>query len=110
MLLISLEYRSLSSTVSPPQITQYDQLGHRIDRLDTSEGWRTLKDIAIKEGIVAIPHERKQQEFSRIYGFAKVFIFSGDSHVVSSISLCSSTQRNENKNDPPCSRSSVRWQ
>lgn len=79
---ITHEYRSISSTVSPPQLTQFDQLGRRIDRLDTSEGWRALKDIAIKEGIVAIPHERKQQEFSRVYGFAKMLMFAGDSHVV----------------------------
>ncbi|KAF8577050.1 hypothetical protein K439DRAFT_1622395 [Ramaria rubella] len=74
--------RDISSLIGPPKLTQYDQWGRRIDRLDTSEGWRKLKEIAIREGLVSIPHEREYREFSRVYGFAKSFIFSGDSHVV----------------------------
>jgi uncharacterized metal-binding protein len=53
--------------------------------LDTSEGWRRLKDIAIREGLVAIHHERQYGEYSRIYGFAKCLIFSGDAHMVCDI-------------------------
>ncbi|GJJ08036.1 hypothetical protein Clacol_002243 [Clathrus columnatus] len=74
--------RNIGDKVAPPQITQFNHLGRRVDRLHTSEGWRELKDIAVREGIVAIPHERKQEEFSRIYGFTKVLLFAGDSHEV----------------------------
>ncbi|KAF8503214.1 acyl-CoA dehydrogenase/oxidase [Hysterangium stoloniferum] len=74
------EVASLTPLVHEPKLTQYDQWGRRIDRLDTSEGWRRFKDIAIREGLVAIPHERQYGEYSRIYGFAKVLIFVADSH------------------------------
>ena len=66
----------------PPELTQYDQWGRRIDRLHTSEGWRKLREVAVREGLVAIPHERMHGEHSRLYGFAKVMIFAGDSHTV----------------------------
>lgn len=36
-----------------------------------------------KEGIPGIFYERKYGEFSRIYGFAKLHMLVGDSHVVS---------------------------
>lgn len=40
-----------------------------------------------KEGIPGIFYERKYGEFSRIYGFAKLHMLVGDSHVVSRVSL-----------------------
>ena len=36
-----------------------------------------------KEGIPGIFYERKYGRFSRIYGFAKLHMLAGDSHVVS---------------------------
>jgi hypothetical protein len=78
----SADIRALSPLVHRPKLTQYDQWGRRIDRLDTSEGWRKLKDVAIREGLVSIAHERRYGEHSRIYGFAKIMIWSGDSHMV----------------------------
>lgn len=75
--------RELNTLCSEPKLTQYDQWGRRIDHLQTSEAWRALKEIAIKEGLVAISYERKFQEFSRIWGFSKAMIFQGDSNVVS---------------------------
>ncbi|KAF9013268.1 acyl-CoA dehydrogenase/oxidase [Cyathus striatus] len=70
------------SRVSSPQLTQYDQWGKRVDDLQTSEGWRDLKAIAQKEGIPAIFYERKYKEHSRTYGFAKMVLMVGDTHVV----------------------------
>jgi hypothetical protein len=69
--------------MEPPSITQYDQWGRRIDKLNTSEGWRKMKDICIQEGLVAIAHEREHGEYSRIHGFAKLLLMIGDSNVVS---------------------------
>jgi len=43
-----------------------------VDKLNTSEGWKKLHDVAAEEGIVAIAYERKQGEFSRLYQFGKV--------------------------------------
>ena len=41
-----------------PTLQQYDALGHRIDKLVTSEAWRKLHDISAEEGVVAIGYER----------------------------------------------------
>jgi hypothetical protein len=75
--------REEASRMEVPTLTQYDQWGRRIDKLNTSEGWRKMKDICIQEGLVAIPHERKHGEFSRIHVFTKIALMSGDSNVVS---------------------------
>ena len=61
---------------------QYDHWGKRIDDLQTSEGWRGLKAKMQQEGIVGIPFERQYNEYSRVLGFAKTFLATGDSHVV----------------------------
>ena len=36
-----------------------------------------------EEGAVGIPFERKYAEYSRVLGFAKTFLATGDTHVVS---------------------------
>ncbi|KAI0648104.1 acyl-CoA dehydrogenase/oxidase [Trametes meyenii] len=74
--------RDLSKLATPPQLIQYDSWGRRVDDLRTSEGWRGLKDVYHREGIVAIPYERKYREHSRPYSFAKIFIATSDSEVV----------------------------
>ena len=74
--------REMCKRATPPQLVQYDSWGRRIDDLRTSEGWRGLKDILIREGIVAIPYERKYREHSRPYSFAKIFVAAADSEVV----------------------------
>ncbi|KZS86942.1 hypothetical protein SISNIDRAFT_480264 [Sistotremastrum niveocremeum HHB9708] len=80
--LVNGPIRELNELCSDPKITQYDNWGRRTDKLHTSEGWRELKKVAIKEGLVAIFYERKFGEYSRVWGFAKSFIFQGDSNVV----------------------------
>ncbi len=71
-----------SGKTFPPTLLQYDQWGRRIDKLQTSEGWRELKAIAQREGLPGIFYERKYNEHSRIYGFAKVTVMVGDSNEV----------------------------
>ncbi|PIL22483.1 hypothetical protein GSI_15171 [Ganoderma sinense ZZ0214-1] len=73
--------RDASRLCTPPQLVQYDSWGRRVDELRTSEGWRRLKNIYHREGLVAIPYERKYQEHSRPYGFAKLFVAAADSEV-----------------------------
>ena len=79
---LSLAMRDMSKLATPPQLIQYDSWGRRVDELRTSEGWRGLKDIYVREGLVAIAYERKYKEHSRPYGFAKLFIAAADSEVV----------------------------
>ena len=64
---------------------QYDHWGRRIDDLQTSEGWRGLKAKMQQEGAVGIFFEREYGEYSRVFGFAKTFLATGDSNVVSAI-------------------------
>lgn len=71
--------------VAPPHLVQYDQWGRRVDELHTSEGWRDLKAVGQKEGLPGIFYERKYQEHSRSYGFAKMMLMVGDSHEVSDL-------------------------
>ncbi|KAG5634790.1 hypothetical protein H0H81_000788 [Sphagnurus paluster] len=68
--------------IAPPQLTQYDQWGRRVDLLETSEGWRDLKAVSQREGIPGIFYERTYGEHSRSYGFAKMILMVGDSHEV----------------------------
>ncbi|KAE9393159.1 acyl-CoA dehydrogenase NM domain-like protein [Gymnopus androsaceus JB14] len=74
--------RAQGTLISPPKLIQYDNWGQRVDELQTSEGWRNLKAIAQREGIPGIFYERTYREYSRLFGFSKVFMMSGDSHEV----------------------------
>ncbi|GAA5933039.1 hypothetical protein JCM3775_005296 [Rhodotorula graminis] len=68
---------SLPATIEP-SVVQFNQFGQRVDHLHTSEAWRTLKGIAADEGLVAIPFERREGEFSRVYAFAKAYLLGPD--------------------------------
>ncbi|KAF5385728.1 hypothetical protein D9757_005511 [Collybiopsis confluens] len=65
-----------------PTLVQYDNWGRRIDDLQTSEGWRSLKATAQREGLPGIFYERKYRQHSRIFGFSKALLMAGDSHEV----------------------------
>ncbi|KAJ6598145.1 acyl-CoA dehydrogenase NM domain-like protein [Mycena vulgaris] len=74
--------RPLAPQVKEATLTQYDAWGNRVDLLQVSEGWKILKAFACKEGIISIAYERKFQEKSRIYQFAKSMLMVGDCHVI----------------------------
>ncbi|KAF8964393.1 acyl-CoA dehydrogenase/oxidase [Flammula alnicola] len=78
----SLRALSNSGKVFPPTLLQYDQWGRRIDKLQTSEGWRELKAVAQREGLPGIFYERKYNEHSRTYGFAKMALMVGDTNEI----------------------------
>ncbi|KAI9329631.1 hypothetical protein BDR26DRAFT_807710, partial [Obelidium mucronatum] len=44
-----------------------------IDQIDTSSGWKAMKDISATEGLVAIP---ESPSLARVHQFAKLFLFS----------------------------------
>lgn len=67
---------------APPTLTQYSEWGRRVDTLYTSEGWRKLKGVAAKEGLVGISYERLYGQWSRIYAFAKTLLFVAEGRVV----------------------------
>lgn len=50
-----------------------------MDDLGTWEAWRGLKELAQREGIPGIFYERKHDEYSHLYGFAKGLLLVADS-------------------------------
>ncbi|KAJ1300611.1 hypothetical protein OPQ81_002265 [Rhizoctonia solani] len=75
--------RDLSKYVEPPTLIQYDHFGQRIDQLKTSEGWRQLKQVAAKEGMVSTAYDRPTYgPLARVLMFIKTCLWTGDSHVV----------------------------
>lgn len=70
--------RDLASRAGPPTLVQHNEWGQRIDKLQTSEGWRDLKELSQREGIPGIFYERKYGEHSRVYGFSKVLLMVAD--------------------------------
>lgn len=68
---------------NPPQHIPYDPWGKRIDEIRVSHAWERLEEISATEGIVAIGYERKQKEFSRLYQFAKLYLFHPSSAIFS---------------------------
>ena len=76
------ELRETANLATPPYLVQYNQWGQRIDKLVTSESWRKLKAVSQKEGIIGIFYERVSGDFSRVHGFMKVLMMSGDAQVI----------------------------
>jgi hypothetical protein len=56
---------------NPPFLQSFDSWGKRQNKLVTSEGWKRLQDMGIKEGIVAIPYEKEWGQWGRAYQFLK---------------------------------------
>ncbi|KAG1557245.1 hypothetical protein G6F49_005577 [Rhizopus delemar] len=59
-----------------PRLKQYDAWCRRVDEITTAKGWKELNDVAAEEGLIAIAYERKYNEYSRIYQFAKQYLYS----------------------------------
>src|SRR3989338_3779648 len=68
----------------PPKHVPYESWGRRIDKIKTSEAWKQLDRISAEEKLVAIGYERKYGAYSRIYQFAKIYLF----HPSSAIYTC----------------------
>ncbi|MBX7073273.1 MAG: acyl-CoA dehydrogenase family protein [Pirellulales bacterium] len=64
-----------------PRLESFDPWGRRIDRIDTARGWRELDRISAEEGMVAIGYERRQGPLSRLYQFAKLYLFNPSSAI-----------------------------
>ncbi|KAG1447936.1 hypothetical protein G6F56_009101 [Rhizopus delemar] len=66
-----------------PRLKQYDAWCKRVDEITTSQGWKDLNNVAAEEGLVAIAYERKYNEYSRIYQFAKQYLYAPSSSMYS---------------------------
>ena len=64
-----------------PELIQYDPWGTRIDQIKAAKGWTDLHHVAATEGLVGIGNEREFAEFSRIYQFAKLYLYTASSAI-----------------------------
>jgi putative acyl-CoA dehydrogenase len=82
---VSQEMETLSQEAegNPPVHVPYDPWGKRIDHIKVSKAWERLHEIAAEEGIVSTGYERKQKEFSRVYQFAKLYLYHPSSAIYS---------------------------
>lgn len=67
--------------VNEPTLTQFDAWGNRVDHIQVSDGWLQLERVAAEDGLVAIGYERKQGEHSRLYQFAKLYLYTASSAI-----------------------------
>ena len=67
--------------VNEPTLTQFDAWGNRVDEIKVADGWKKLERVAAEDGLVAIGYERKQGEYSRLYQFAKLFLYTASSAI-----------------------------
>jgi len=58
-----------------PEHIVFDEWGNRIDKIRVARGWEELHQVAAEEGLIAIGYERQLGEYSRLYQFAKNFLF-----------------------------------
>lgn len=63
----------------PPKLENYDAWGNRIDRIETCNAWKEMKNISATEGLISIPYEKKFGSFSRLYQVAKLYLFAPSS-------------------------------
>jgi len=64
-----------------PRLTQFSATGERIDAIEVAAGWRELERVAAGEGLVAIGYAREQGEWSRLYQFAKLYLYTPSSAI-----------------------------
>ncbi len=69
------------ASFQPPELIQYDPWGNRIDEIKVSKGWEELKDVSATEGLIAIGYDRHYEEYSRIFQFAKLYLFTPSSSI-----------------------------
>jgi putative acyl-CoA dehydrogenase len=72
-----LNQMGAQAEANPPSLTQYNAWGDRVDIINTAEGFWRMKEVTAREGLVAIPFERKYKEFSTLLHFAKLYMLVG---------------------------------
>lgn len=90
------EYTDIGATLDGPQheptLIQYDAWGQRIDKLATGEGWKRLKQVSAREGIVAESYPSSDAKHgggrdkigphARLFAFTRNVMFSPVSKVI----------------------------
>jgi alkylation response protein AidB-like acyl-CoA dehydrogenase len=66
---------------NPPQLVQFNAWGKRVDEIKVAPEWLKLEAVAAEEGLVAIGYERKYAEYSRLYQFVKLYLYTASSAI-----------------------------
>lgn len=66
---------------NPPQLTNFNAWGKRVDEIKVSQGWKNLEAVSAEEGLVAIGYERNFGAYSRLYQFVKLYLFTPSSAI-----------------------------
>lgn len=69
--------------LNPPSLMQYNAWGRLVNELKTCQAWKDQKSISAEEGLVAIPYENSQREFSRLYQALKLYLYAPSSGLYS---------------------------
>ncbi|KAJ3113007.1 hypothetical protein HK100_002131 [Physocladia obscura] len=64
-----------------PILHTHNEWGARVNRIDTAHGWKAMKDLAAREGLIALGYTSSDPSSAsnsnrRIHQFAKLFLFS----------------------------------
>lgn len=78
-----MEALAQEAETSLPEHIPFSPWGKRIDQIKVSKAWDRLHEIAAEEGIVASGYERTYGEFSRLYQFAKLYLYHPSSAIYS---------------------------
>ncbi|OLS24605.1 MAG: putative acyl-CoA dehydrogenase AidB [Candidatus Heimdallarchaeota archaeon LC_3] len=71
----------IDAELNEPYLKQFDVWGKKINEVVVSDGWQELEEVSAEEGLVAIGYERKYGDLSRVYQFAKLYLFTPSSAV-----------------------------
>ncbi|XP_040981686.1 acyl-CoA dehydrogenase family member 11-like isoform X2 [Aquila chrysaetos chrysaetos] len=78
-LLTKIKHLGWECELNPPVFRQYDAWGRRVDHIVTCLAWRTMKEIAAEEGLIAEAYERRYSNWSRLHQAVKLYLFSSSS-------------------------------
>jgi alkylation response protein AidB-like acyl-CoA dehydrogenase len=73
----------LEDRLNEPRLTQWDPWGRRVDAIELTPLWREAAKLAAEHGLVAVPYEQKQGEFSRLHQMAMVYLLEPSMDVYS---------------------------
>jgi len=73
----------LEDRLNEPRLTQWDPWGRRSDAIELTPLWREAARLAAEHGLVAVPYEGKNGEFSRLHQMAMVYLLEPSMDVYS---------------------------
>lgn len=66
---------------NPPKLVSFNAWGERVDDIQVAPEWEKLEAVAAEEGLIAIGYERKYGKYSRLYQFAKLYLYTPSSAI-----------------------------